>query len=154
MAIDLAVMKQPAGPLSYTSEDAAVGYAVLRFTMGIDLFVHGAWRLPHLARFVSATAAGFAGSGLPQPLTVGFLWAIPFIEVVLGALMAAGLGLRIVLPLSGLYIAALVFGSTARGEYTAVAEQLAYALIIGLLTVFRTIDNRWSLDAARSRPRH
>ena len=143
-------MAQPIGNRPYTSADAAVAYGVLRFTMGVDLFVHGAWRLPHLSRFVHSTAAQFLGSGIPQPLTLGFLWSIPFIEVMLGALLIVGLGLRYVLPLSGLYIAALVFGSTARGEYTAVAEQLAYALILALLTVFRTVDNRWSLDALRS----
>ncbi len=125
--------------------DAAIAYAVLRLTIGVDFLTHGAPRVANLAAFVASTVGDFRATILPEWSVAAFATSIPFIEVAAGLLLIVGLRLRIVLPSLGLFVLVLVFGTTLRARYDVVAEQLAYALIIALLTAARSLD-RYSLD--------
>jgi uncharacterized membrane protein YphA (DoxX/SURF4 family) len=126
--------------------DAGVAYAILRLTFGVDFLTHGAPRIVHLAAFVAMTVGDFRGTFLPAWSVAAFATAIPFIEVAAGLLLVTGLRLRIVLPLLGIFLLTLVFGTTLRGRYDIVAEQLAYVLITAILTAARSFD-LFSLDA-------
>jgi uncharacterized membrane protein YphA (DoxX/SURF4 family) len=125
--------------------DAGVAYAILRLTFGVDFLTHGAPRVVHLAAFVAMTVGDFRETFLPSWSVAAFATAIPFIEVAAGLLLIAGLRLRIVLPLLGIFLLTLVFGTTLRGRYDIVAEQLAYVLITAILTAARSFD-LFSLD--------
>ncbi|MBD5655965.1 MAG: DoxX family membrane protein, partial [Candidatus Eremiobacteraeota bacterium] len=125
--------------------DVGVAYAVLRLTMGANFFVHGGARLPHLAAFVAGTARGFEHTLLPAAVVVPFAYAIPFVEVAVGISLILGVGLRGVLPLAGLYMIALTFGTLLRADYLAVAEQLLYSLVFAILIALRSFD-RFSVD--------
>ena len=125
--------------------DAGIAYAILRLTFGVDFLTHGAPRLGHLAAFVAQTVGDFRDTLLPGWSVAAFATAIPFIEVLTGILLITGLRLRIVLPLLGLFLMTLVFGTTLRGRYDIVAEQLAYVLITAILTATRSFD-LFSLD--------
>ena len=125
--------------------DAAIAYALLRLTLGVDFLTHGAPRVANLTAFVASTVGDFRTTILPVWSVAAFATSIPFIEVAAGLLLIAGLRLRIVLPLLALFLLALVFGTTLRARYDIVAEQLAYVLIVAILTAARSLD-RYSLD--------
>jgi len=104
-------------------------YALLRFTLGIDLLAHGGiriWNGPSL--FAAWMAGQFAATPLPRSLAVAFAWPLPFLELALGALLAIGLFTAEALTLAFLLLAALVFGSSMRQDWSTVGVQLVYAL--------------------------
>ena len=116
--------------------------------MGSNLFFHGATRLPHMDAFVNATLHDFSHTWLPSIAVVGFAYAIPFIEVILGLAILFGVGLRYTLPIASAYMIVLMFGTIVRGAYPVVAEQLAYSLMFAILTAMRSFD-RASIDSRR-----
>ena len=75
-----------------------------------------------------------------------FVEGIPPVEAVLGTLLCLGLFTRWTLIAGGLWIVALVFGTTVRQDYPTVAIQLLYALLFFVLQVWEPA-NRISLDA-------
>ncbi len=132
-------------------------YALLRFTLGVDLLVHGGiriWNGP--SRFVAWMAGQFAGTPLPRGLVVAFGWPLPFLELGLGALLTVGLLTSGALTLASLLIAALVFGSSVRQDWSTVGVQLVYALAYFALLTWVDRDTL-SVDAwrlARGGPDH
>ena len=131
-----------------TTLDRQLAYVVFRLTLGINILVHGAGRIfgPGAEAFASTTAAEFSKTALPAGMVYAFLIVLPFAELVLGALTTLGLFTRWVLTLSGLLIAALVFGTAMRSDWTTVGVQMIYAITYYLLLVNRS-HNRFSLDA-------
>jgi thiosulfate dehydrogenase [quinone] large subunit len=125
------------------------GYLVLRLTMGVNFLLHGATRVPQLHAFIAATVKEFAGTALPAPLVGFYALAIPFIEVVLGVAITIGAGLRVVVPLAGIYMITLMAGTLLRAQYAIVSEQLLYSLAFVALIVLRGADTR-SIDARRA----
>jgi thiosulfate dehydrogenase [quinone] large subunit len=131
--------------------DLGLAYVVLRLTIGINFFLHGATRVPHLATFVASTEREFANTGLPPITVVAFANAIPFIEIVLGVAVIVGGALRPALLASSVYMIVLMFGTLVRAQYTVVAEQLEYSLVFALLIGLQSFD-RLSIDALRGAP--
>jgi thiosulfate dehydrogenase [quinone] large subunit len=82
-------------------------------------------------------------------MVLGFAYAIPFIEVILGLAILFGIGLPIVLPLTSAYMIVLMFGTIVRGAYPVVAEQLTYSLVFAILIALRSFD-RLSIDRHRT----
>ena len=121
---------------------------MLRVPMGVNFFVHGASRLPHLDRFVATTVREFARTPLAGPQITAFAVAIPFVEVVLGIAIFIGAGLRFTLPASAAYLIVLMIGTLVRADYLVVTEQLVYCAIFAALVGLRAFD-RFSLDASR-----
>ena len=128
--------------------DPQLAYLVFRLTLGINILVHGAGRIfgPGAEAFATTTAAEFTKTALPLGLVHAFLVVVPFAELVLGALTTLGLFTRWVLTLGGLLIAAFVFGTAMRSDWTTVGVQMIYAITYYLLLLNRA-HNRFSLDA-------
>lgn len=128
--------------------DRQLAYVVFRLTLGINILVHGAGRLfgPGAEAFASTTAVEFSKTALPAGMVYAFLVVVPFAELVLGALTTLGLLTRWALVLGGLLIAALVFGTAMRSDWTTVGVQMIYAITYYFLLVDRS-NNRFSLDA-------
>jgi uncharacterized membrane protein YphA (DoxX/SURF4 family) len=128
--------------------DRQLAYVVFRLTLGINILVHGACRIfgPGAEAFATTTAAEFSKTALPAGMVHAFLFVVPFAEVVLGVLTTFGLFTRWALVLGGLLIAALVFGTAMRSDWTTVGVQMIYAIIYYLLLVNRS-DNRFSVDS-------
>ena len=124
---------------------ARLGYTVLRLALGMSMFIHGAGRLPKIGAFTDATVKMFAGSPLPTFAVVAFARVTPPVEALVGALVLLGLATRWGLTLGGLWIVALIFGSTLIEKYELVGFQLVYALVFYHL-LLRLPDNVWSLD--------
>jgi hypothetical protein len=82
--------------------DGWLAYAVFRFTLRINIFIHGVGRVLAVGarEFATKTSSEFAGTALPHGLVYAFLIALPFAEVILGALMIFGLLTRWTLTLA------------------------------------------------------
>jgi uncharacterized membrane protein YphA (DoxX/SURF4 family) len=142
-------MGVPAGP----AWNVAWSYAVLRFTLGTTFLLHG------ITRFVSGWSAfadqmvqSFHSTFLPDFLVRPFALSVPPVEAVLGTLLCLGLFTRPVLLAGGLWMVALVFGTTVRRDWPAVAMQLLYALLFFVLQVWEA-SNRIALDTLVSKRR-
>lgn len=126
--------------------DATLGYAILRLTLGLDCFFHSATRWAHVGQFAQKLEGQFSGTPLPSWSVRWFATAITVWEPIVGILLLIGFRTRDALVAGGLLIAALVFGSALLGDFTALAEQLIYALVFFVLLLFRQKHDRWSVD--------
>jgi thiosulfate dehydrogenase [quinone] large subunit len=130
--------------------DAALGYGLLRLTMGLNFLVHSFGRWRNMVNFVEGIVAAFAHTPLPVWSVRAFALVIPLWEPVVGVLLVLGLWTRWALVAGALLIAALVFGTSLRGDYTVLSEQLIYALIFFVLLLFRARHDCFGLDGLRS----
>jgi thiosulfate dehydrogenase [quinone] large subunit len=127
--------------------DGWLAYAVFRFTLGINIFIHGASRVFAVGarEFAIKTSSEFAGTALPHGLVYAFLIVLPFAEVILGALMIFGLLTRWTLTAGGLLIAVLVVGTALRSDWSTAGVQMVYAIIYYFL-LKNLADNYFSMD--------
>jgi thiosulfate dehydrogenase [quinone] large subunit len=130
-------------------DDRALARALLRVTLGINLLVHGLVRVPKLAAFAGAMAGDFGPTFLPSRIVYGFALALPFVEAVLGALVAVGLWQRLALAAGALLMLALIFGTALLQRWDTLTQQMVYSLIYAALIATLSWD-RWSVDALRS----
>jgi hypothetical protein len=70
--------------------DLSLAHALLRVGLGINLFMHGFSRILNLAAFVEHTRTMFAKTWLPLPVVTLTTYTIPFIELLLGAVLILG----------------------------------------------------------------
>ena len=130
--------------------DAAIGYGLLRLTLGLNFLCHSYQRWRGLGHFVESVVADFAHTPLPAWSVRAFATTIPFWEPAVGLLLVLGLWTRAGLAAGALLIAALTFGTALRGEHNVLSEQLIYALIFFVLLLFRVPHDRFGLDGLRS----
>jgi thiosulfate dehydrogenase (quinone) large subunit len=126
--------------------DRRLAYAMLRFTMGLSIFMHGLVRLPHLSAFADNTAKLFINTPLPAFTVRLFAFGLAFVETAVGLLVLLGLWTRWALFLGALTMAALVFGTALRSDWNTLAIQMLYVLIYAALIAAREY-NQYSLDA-------
>jgi len=131
-----------------SSVDRWLAYAVFRFTLGINILVHGVDRVFGVGArgFAAKTSSEFAGTALPHFLVFSFLVFLPFAEAVLGALIIFGLLTRWTLTLGALLIAVLVFGTTLRSDWATAGVQMLYAITYYFL-LQNLPDNYLSVDS-------
>lgn len=128
------------------NESARVlGYTTLRLAIGMSMLIHGLGRLPHMSAFTSATVKLFAGSPLPPFMVAVFARITPLVETAIGLLVLFGLATRLGLTIGGLWMVALIFGSTLIEKYDVVGIQLVYSLIFFHL-LQHLEQNRLSID--------
>ena len=139
-----------APPRSSPTVDRKLGYLVLRFLLGLSIFMHGLSRLPHLQEFADGLVKMFADTVLPAMLVRAFGLALVFVESAVGLLLLLGLWTREALLVGSATMALLVFGTALRSDWNIVAIQLLYALIYAVLLAAREY-NAYSLDALMRR---
>ncbi len=121
-------------------------YAVLRLTLGTTFLFHGVTRfVSGWSNFADQMVQSFHNTLLPDFMVRPFALSVPPVEAVLGALLCLGLFTRWTLIAGGLWMTALVFGTTIRQDYPVVAIQLLYAFLFFVLQVWQS-SNRISLD--------
>jgi len=129
--------------------DKQTGYALLRIALGVNFFMHGAIRLySGLGAFASSTAEHLAKSPLPHGFVLGFGYAIPFLEVLLGLGLILGLFTRLALTLGAVFIMALTIGVTSNQQWDVAGQQLVYSIVFFLLLFFHE-HNALALDRGR-----
>jgi thiosulfate dehydrogenase (quinone) large subunit len=130
-----------------TASDLFLAYLLLRATLGVNIFLHGASRiLSGQGHFASTVIQQFQAALLPHFLVVSFAWSLPWAEAAIGLLILVGLFTRLGLILGALLILVLTFGSSLLQDWQIVGVQLIYAAVYAALLAFLSA-NRFSLDA-------
>lgn len=132
--------------------NAMAGHFLLRFSLGINILGHGLVRIGNPGAFADALVQLFANTWLPSPLVRLFALLLPFIELILGALLTLGLLTRAALFTGGLVMASLIFGTALRSDWETLGLQMIYAALYSALMATAHL-NRISLDAWRARTR-
>jgi thiosulfate dehydrogenase [quinone] large subunit len=97
------------------------------------MLVHGVGRIGNIPAFAKQLVSHFAKTWLPDALVIGFAYVTPPVELLIGILVALGLFTRQGLVAGGLWMVALIFGSTLAADYDVVGIQLLYSLIFFVL---------------------
>lgn len=113
--------------------DLSLAHALLRIGLGVNFFMHGFARLPALGAFVHHTQETMAKTWLPLPLVTATGYAIPVIELVLGALLLLGFFLRGTLVAAMGFMFVLTFGICLAQNWPVASEQLIYLIALALL---------------------
>jgi thiosulfate dehydrogenase [quinone] large subunit len=130
--------------------DRRLAYLLLRFTLGLSILMHGLVRLPHLSAFADGLVKLFAETPLPAVVVRPFALGLVFVEAIVGVLILVGWWTRWVLLLGGAVMAALVFGTALRSDWSTVAIQMLYAFIYAALIATREYD-AYSFDGLLKR---
>ena len=128
--------------------DKHLAYFVLRLTLGVNIFLHGAIRVfwTGTVAFVEGTVKQFTESPLPEFSVRAFAYTIPFSEIIIGLLLILGLWTRWALFFGGLLMTALVLGTATRSEWNSLGTQMIYSAIYYILLIHRAYDF-YSLDS-------
>lgn len=110
--------------------DLTRAYALLRLTLGLNIWFHGAFRwVAGLGSFAHSLLPMFQNTQLPAWSVYGFGLALPVLETVIGAAVAVGLRTRVSLFAGALLMLALTFGSALRQDWPTVGIQLTYSFV-------------------------
>jgi thiosulfate dehydrogenase [quinone] large subunit len=134
------------------ASNAEIAYFFLRFTLGVNFFMHG------LARILSGHAVFFAYIEKQMQyteLTPGFLnvfsYVLPYVELSVGLLLLLGLFTRVTLVVTSLLMLSLQAGVCLAQNWSLAGEQLIYVIILFILLTFES-RNRWSVDRMAGLP--
>jgi len=144
-----------AGRTGDTSLGRALGYFILRLSLGVDMLMHYVVRTWGVSKdFVPVTEKMFEGNLLPMSWVHLFLTVLPYFEGLLGVLLILGLLSRWAITAEGLLVSVLMFGTALRSDWTVVSHQMIYILFVFILLALEQYDY-FSLDSflARRRPR-
>ena len=137
-----------AGAKLVSRADAITAYSVLRLGFGFAIFMHGLARfLGGINSYALPTIASFHKVPLlPHALVVLAVYAIPCVEIALGALILLGLFTRIGLLGTFALLIVLLFGTSMQQSWVTLAFQLIYVLMVSILLLGAGL-NSLSLDA-------
>jgi thiosulfate dehydrogenase [quinone] large subunit len=128
--------------------DKSLAYALLRIALGVNFAGHGLIRIYNgVGSFAASTAEHLAKSPLPHSITLGFSFAIPFLEAILGLTLILGVFTRIALVCGALFMMALTIGVTSNQQWDIASQQLLYSIIFFLL-LYLIEHNAFALDGS------
>jgi thiosulfate dehydrogenase (quinone) large subunit len=122
--------------------DRALACLLLRATLGLNITLHGITRIfiGGVAQFVNTTLTQFQNTVLPAWQVRVFATAVPYMELVVGVLLLAGLWTRWALTAGALLMMALIFGTALRSEWTLLFLQMFYSFLYFVLLMCRQYD--------------
>ena len=120
--------------------DAAMAYALFRFTFGVNVMMRGIVRIAiGLPAFQTYMLTQFKDVPvMPPAFLLPFAFALPFVETLIGLLIIIGFQTRTALIAGSLMISALTFGTMMRQDFTIAWLQLDYAIAFFLLLALRS----------------
>jgi thiosulfate dehydrogenase [quinone] large subunit len=131
----------------------ALGYFILRLSLGVDMLMHYVVRTWGVSKdFVPVTEKMFEGNLLPMSWVHTFLTILPYFEGLLGVLLILGVLSRWAITAEGLLVTVLMFGTALRSDWTVVSHQMIYILFVFILLALEQYDY-FSLDAFFARRR-
>jgi thiosulfate dehydrogenase (quinone) large subunit len=126
--------------------DKSLAYALLRIALGVNFAGHGLIRIYNgVGSFAASTAEHLARSPLPHSLILGFSYAIPFLEAILGLTLILGVFTRIALVCGALFMMALTVGVASNQQWDIASQQLLYSIVFFLL-LYLMEHNTFALD--------
>ena len=122
-----------------------VAYAVLRCTTGFVFLLFGVGKLQGgVPQFVAGLHEQFSKTWLPAFVVGAVGWAVPYLQLIVGALLVLGLLTRLAALIMGLLMLVLTVGLTIAGSAN-VAHNFIYALVAYVL-LRQVADNSYCLD--------
>jgi thiosulfate dehydrogenase [quinone] large subunit len=123
--------------------DGSLAYGLFRFTLGLNIMMRGIVRIAlGLPAFQNYMLTQFKDVPvMPSAFLIPFASALPFVETLIGLCILVGFQTRTALVIGSLMIAALVFGTMLRQDFTTAWLQLDYAIAFFILIAFR----QWNL---------
>lgn len=129
------------------------GAFLLRFVLGMMFFVAGIGKfIMGLGVFRGFLAKQFAESWLPHIIVAPFGAVLPFVEVIVGALLILGLARFFSLIAGSLLMLTLAFGTMVSNNQTSSASNVVFVALFAAAL----FASRWdliALDTLISRPR-
>ena len=142
-----------AGRTGDNSLGRALGYFILRLSLGVDMLMHYVVRTWGISKdFVPVTEKMFEGNLLPMSWVHVFLTVLPYFEGLLGVLLILGLLSRWAITAEGLLVTVLLFGTALRSDWTVVSHQMIYLLFVFILLAVEEYDY-FSVDSFLARRR-
>ena len=121
-------------------------YALLRIGLGVMFLFFGIGKfMGGIGNFAGGMNEHFSGK-LPSVIVLPFSYTLPFAEVILGALILAGLFTRTALTLSGLLLIGLTVGTVILGDAPTVAHNLQY-VFVNCALLWLCDSNGFSIDS-------
>jgi len=115
-------------------DDSSLAYALLRVTLGLNIFMHGTTRLlAGIGNFVNGMIKMFQNTVLPTAVVAPFGYALPWLEAGLGLLIIIGFRTREALVAGALLMLALTFGTALRQDWDVAGVQLLYSAVYAAL---------------------
>ncbi len=114
------------------------GFGVMFLVLAIGKFRTG------VGTFAAGMTKQFESAWLPAPLVKAFGYALPFVELVLGALLVVGLFRDATLLATGLLLLVLTFGQAVLGS-PGVFNNLVLTWMVALL-LFAGADDAWGIS--------
>src|SRR5260370_15587063 len=106
--------------------DRRLAFAFLRFTLGLNILMHGAVRLPILSAFVGGLVKEFAKTPLPAAAVKAFAYSLPFAEGLVGLFVLVGFWTPSPLLLGAFIMAAMGFGTALLSDSNTLSIQMLY----------------------------
>ena len=129
----------------------AVAYALMRLSLGVNIMGHGLFRvISGVAAFANGAAKGMDKGPLPHGLSLGFLYATPYVELTVGMLLIVGLFTRFTLIAGLLMMVALTVGVTSVQNWATAGTQLEYSAVFFFM-LWLIEANTISADGLRAR---
>ena len=142
---------QPIVLFGMKPDHKTLAYALLRIALGVNFAGHGLIRIYNgVGQFASTTAEHMSKSPLPHAFVLGFGYAIPWLEALLGLTLILGLGTRLALASGAVFIMALTVGVTSNQQWDVAGQQLLYSLVFFVLLFLI----EWDGLSADSRIKH
>jgi thiosulfate dehydrogenase [quinone] large subunit len=124
----------------------SLAYALLRIAFGINFAGHGLVRIYNgVGAFATTTAEHLAKSPLPHGLTLGFSYAIPFLEAILGLMLILGIFTRAALACGAVFMMLLTIGVASNQQWDIASQQLIYSIVFFLL-LYLIEHNAFAVD--------
>ena len=134
-------------------DDLSLAYALLRVTLGLNIFMHGISRLlGGVGNFVNSMIKMFQNTVLPTAALVPFAYSLPWLETAIGLLVIFGFRTREALVSGALLMLALTFGTALRQDWDIAGIQLLYSAVYAAL-IAGLRYNGLSVDKRRRLPR-
>lgn len=122
--------------------------ALARWCLGLILLVYGLGKFPDVSGFAKGLVEQFAKTWLPGWLLIPYGYALPFIELGLGALLLIGLWRNGVLLITGIYLISLTFGMTLLKQPGVVFNNFVFTLAAAAILFLGDYD-RWTIGGGR-----
>ena len=122
------------------------GYAILRITLGVNIFIHGFGRLDNIPGFAEAIGQSFANTFIPVWLATITAYPIPIAEFIIGLFLILGIRTYYSAIAGALLMIPLVFGINLQQKWSTSASQLIYCLIYFVLIALSSFD-KFNLDS-------
>ena len=100
---------------------------------GVVLLFAGIAKFGNISGFVGYLTSQFEKTWLPKVILVPYAHAIPFAEVILGALLILGIARNAVLFITGLFFITLTFGQLLLSQPQVIFQNMIYTVVTGAL---------------------